>query len=109
MLDKTMRIEQTVHGLAKALQIEQNKMPILEKSASYVMSDLSSAVVTEFTSLAGIMARHYALRDGLTEEVLFCLYCIIIVVHISKVFCQFFSAIWSFNLGHSLYSASLNE
>ncbi|KAF3332393.1 glycine--tRNA ligase 2 [Carex littledalei] len=69
MLDKTVRIEETVPGLAKALQIEQNKMPILEKSASYVMSDLSSAVVTEFTSLAGIMARHYALRDGLTEEV----------------------------------------
>ncbi|KAJ1692807.1 hypothetical protein LUZ63_009505 [Rhynchospora breviuscula] len=69
MLDKTKRIEKMVPGLATALQIEQNKMPILEKSASYVMSDLSSEVVTEFTSLAGIMARHYALTDGLTEEV----------------------------------------
>ncbi|GFP90523.1 glycine--tRNA ligase 2 chloroplastic/mitochondrial [Phtheirospermum japonicum] len=33
------------------------------------MSDLSSAVVTEFTSLAGVMARHYALRDGYSEKV----------------------------------------
>jgi glycyl-tRNA synthetase len=78
MLDKTMRFEKTVPGLAKALQIEQDKMPVLEKSASYVLSDLSSEVVTEFTSLAGIMSRHYALRDGLTAEVLFCLYFIII-------------------------------
>lgn len=92
MLDKTMRIEKTVPGLATALQIEQNKMPILEKSASYVMSDLSSEVVTEFTSLAGIMARHYALRDGLAAEVLFCLY-YFIIVHILVILCGFLSNI----------------
>jgi glycyl-tRNA synthetase beta subunit len=96
MLDKTMRIEKIVPGLATALQIEQDKMLILEKSASYVFSDLSSEVVTEFTSLAGIMARHYALRDGLTPEVHCCLY-FIIIVHTSDVFCGFFSAIWIFN------------
>jgi glycyl-tRNA synthetase len=34
------------------------------------MSDLATAVVTEFTALSGIMARHYALREGYSAQVI---------------------------------------
>jgi glycyl-tRNA synthetase len=44
-------------------------IPIIKDAAALAMSDLATSVVTEFTSLAGIMARHYALRDGIPEQV----------------------------------------
>lgn len=70
MLDKMIRIQSMVTELGLALGIAEDKRQIVQDAASLAMSDLATAVVTEFTSLSGIMARHYALRDGYSEQVL---------------------------------------
>ena len=72
MLDKTKRIEQTVSRLTSFLGMEESVIPVVEESAALAMSDLATYIVTEFTSLAGTMARHYALRDGSSEQVFYC-------------------------------------
>ncbi|KAF2311052.1 hypothetical protein GH714_019304 [Hevea brasiliensis] len=69
MLDKTMRIENMVTKLSLQLGIREDMLQIVQDAASLAMSDLATAVVTEFTSLSGIMARHYALRDGCSEQI----------------------------------------
>lgn len=70
MLDKMTRVEAIVVKLSLAMGIGQDLLQIIQEAASLAMSDLATAVVTEFTSLAGIMARHYALREGFSEQVL---------------------------------------
>ena len=70
MLDKMTRMEAIVVNLSLAIGISQDLIQIILEAASLAMSDLATAVVTEFTSLAGIMGRHYALREGFSEEVL---------------------------------------
>lgn len=70
MLDKMTRMEAMVVNLSLAMGISQDLLQITLEAASLAMSDLATAVVTEFTSLAGIMARHYALREGFSEQVL---------------------------------------
>ncbi|KAL4600082.1 hypothetical protein ACB092_11G172600 [Castanea dentata] len=74
MLDKMTRIQNMVTKLSLALQIDEDMLQVLQVAASLAMSDLATAVVTEFTSLAGIMARHYAIRDGYPEQVAEALY-----------------------------------
>lgn len=69
MLDKMTRIQNMVTKLSSAMQIDEDMLQVLQVAASLAMSDLATAVVTEFTSLAGIMARHYAIRDGYPEQV----------------------------------------
>ena len=69
MLDKMMRVENMASKLSLPLRIDDNMHQIVKDAASLAMSDLTTAVVTEFTSLSGIMARHYALRDGYSEQV----------------------------------------
>lgn len=69
MLDKMTRIQKTVNKLSLAMCIDQNVLPIVHYAAALARSDLATAVVMEFTSLSGIMARHYALRDGYSEQV----------------------------------------
>lgn len=69
MLDKMTRVENTVAELALILGINERTVPIIKDAAALAMSDLATSIVTEFTSLAGIMARHYALRDGIPEEI----------------------------------------
>ncbi|XP_072994242.1 glycine--tRNA ligase, chloroplastic/mitochondrial 2 isoform X1 [Typha latifolia] len=69
MLDKVTRIQSTVPKLTLALGIEERIIPVVKDAAALAMSDLATSVVTEFTSLAGIMARHYALRDGFPEQI----------------------------------------
>ncbi|KAM7277431.1 hypothetical protein ACFE04_019297 [Oxalis oulophora] len=70
MLDKMTRLQQAVGKLSLLLGInEDDKLQIVHKAASMAMSDLATAVVTEFTALSGIMARHYALRDGYSEQI----------------------------------------
>lgn len=51
------------------LGASEDVLEVIQNAATLVMSDLATAVVTEFTSLAGIMGRHYALRDGFSKEV----------------------------------------
>ncbi|KAL4015148.1 hypothetical protein IC575_027385 [Cucumis melo] len=69
MLDKMTRMEAMVVNLSLAMGISQDLLQITLEAASLAMSDLATAVVTEFTSLAGIMARHYALREGFSEQI----------------------------------------
>lgn len=69
MEDKMIRVESTISELGLALGLTEDMLPIIQDAASLAMSDLSTAVVTEFTSLSGIMARHYALREGYSQEV----------------------------------------
>ncbi|KAL5718895.1 glycine--tRNA ligase [Ranunculus cassubicifolius] len=69
MLDKMMRLENTVTKLNSALEMSNDQLQVVQAAASVAMADLSTAVVTEFTSLAGIMARHYALKDGYSEQI----------------------------------------
>lgn len=66
-----MRIQNTVTKLSLALQIGEDRHQVVQDAASVAMSDLATAVVTEFTSLSGIMARHYAIRDGYSEQVVY--------------------------------------
>lgn len=69
MLDKMTRVQSLVTEVGLSLGITEDTLQVIQDAASLAMSDLSSAVVTEFTSLAGVMARHYALRDGYSEQV----------------------------------------
>ncbi|RWR78792.1 glycine--tRNA ligase, chloroplastic/mitochondrial 2 isoform X1 [Cinnamomum micranthum f. kanehirae] len=69
MLDKMTRIQKTVNKLSLAMCIDQNVLPIVHDATALARSDLATAVVMEFTSLSGIMARHYALRDGYSEQI----------------------------------------
>ncbi|XP_037495831.1 glycine--tRNA ligase, chloroplastic/mitochondrial 2 isoform X1 [Jatropha curcas] len=69
MFDKMMRVENMVTKLSLQLGIKEDMLQIVRDAASLAMSDLATAVVTEFTSLSGIMARHYALRDGYSEQI----------------------------------------
>lgn len=69
MLDKMTHVENTVVELTLVLEINERMIPVIKDAAALAMSDLATSIVTEFTSLAGIMARHYALRDGLPEQV----------------------------------------
>ncbi|KAL5223870.1 hypothetical protein ABZP36_010509 [Zizania latifolia] len=69
MLDKMKRVENTVAELAIVLGTNERMISVVKDAAALAMSDLATNIVTEFTSLAGIMARHYALRDGLSEQI----------------------------------------
>ncbi|GER49379.1 glycine--tRNA ligase beta subunit [Striga asiatica] len=69
MLDKMTRVQSLVTKVGSLLGISEDVHKVIQDAASLAMSDLSSAVVTEFTSLAGVMGRHYALRDGYSEQV----------------------------------------
>ncbi|KAB2015614.1 hypothetical protein ES319_D08G037400v1 [Gossypium barbadense] len=69
ILDKMSRVESMVCKLSMGFGFEEDMLLIIKEAASLAMSDLATAVVTEFTSLSGIMARHYALRDGYSEQI----------------------------------------
>ncbi|KAK7277161.1 hypothetical protein RIF29_18312 [Crotalaria pallida] len=69
MMDKVTRIESMVAKLSCLLDIDEDVQQIVHDAASLAMSDLATSVVTEFTSLSGIMGRHYALRDGYSEQI----------------------------------------
>lgn len=69
MLDKMTRVQHLVTEVGLSLGISGDTLQVLKSAASLAMTDLSTAVVTEFTSLSGIMARHYALRDGYSEQI----------------------------------------
>lgn len=64
-----MRVQSMVSKLSFALRIDEDMHQVVQDAASLAMSDLATAVVAEFTSLSGIMARHYAIRDGYSEQV----------------------------------------
>ncbi|KAI4295473.1 hypothetical protein L6164_035518 [Bauhinia variegata] len=69
ILDKMIRVEKVVLRLSSLLGINEDMNQVVQDAAALAMSDLATAVVTEFTSLSGIMGRHYALRDGYSEQI----------------------------------------
>uniref|UniRef100_A0A2P2LYC4 glycine--tRNA ligase n=1 Tax=Rhizophora mucronata TaxID=61149 RepID=A0A2P2LYC4_RHIMU len=69
MLDKVVRIQNMVTKLSLELGINEGMLPIIQDAASLALSDLPTAIVTEFTSLSGIMGHHYALREGYSEQI----------------------------------------
>ncbi|PNY11648.1 glycine-tRNA ligase 2 chloroplastic/mitochondrial-like, partial [Trifolium pratense] len=69
MLDKMTRVENMVTKLSCLLDINEDTQQTIREAASLAMSDLATSVVTEFTALSGVMGRHYALRDGYSEQV----------------------------------------
>jgi len=64
MLDKSKRVENMVEPLASALGLDEASLATALQAASLATADLATAMVKEFTSLAGVMGRHYALREG---------------------------------------------
>lgn len=78
MLDKMTRVQHLVTEVGSSLRVSGDTLQVIKGAASLAMIDLATAVVTEFTSLSGIMARHYALRDGYSEQVV----CITLPYHI---------------------------
>ncbi|KAJ6679328.1 GLYCYL-TRNA SYNTHETASE [Salix purpurea] len=69
MLDKMMRVENMTTKLTVELGFNEDVIQVVQDAASLAMSDLATAVVTEFTALSGIMARHYALREGYSTQI----------------------------------------
>ncbi|KAJ4849473.1 hypothetical protein Tsubulata_021169 [Turnera subulata] len=69
MLDQMTRVQNTVAKLSLELGINEDLLQTVDDVASLAMSDLAAAVVVEFASLSGIMARHCALRDGYSEQI----------------------------------------
>ncbi|KAK4379487.1 hypothetical protein RND71_001349 [Anisodus tanguticus] len=69
MLDKMSRVQNLASEVGLSLGVNKDKLKVIQEAASLAMADLATAVVTEFTSLSGTMARHYALRDGYSKEI----------------------------------------
>lgn len=69
MLDRAHRISATAERLAAAADLTAEERRHLDRARALVKVDLASDMVTELTSLAGVMAREYALRAGEDPEV----------------------------------------
>ena len=66
MADRAARIASLALDLASSLGLSS---AVLERAAALVKFDLGSQLVTEMTSLAGIMARDYAMHAGEPRQV----------------------------------------
>ncbi|KAG7672971.1 putative Glycine--tRNA ligase, chloroplastic/mitochondrial 2 [Nannochloris sp. 'desiccata'] len=66
MLDKSERIEAIIAPLSEAtgLDIDLAATSTATLAAHLCKADLATSMVTEMTALAGVMGRHYALREG---------------------------------------------
>lgn len=69
MLDKSERVEKLVKILAATLQLSDDDAQTADRAAVLAKADLVTQMGVEFTSLAGIMGREYALRSGESEAV----------------------------------------
>src|SRR5258706_14564101 len=64
MLDKSERIEKLVNVLIPMLGLEKDEAVIARRAAHLAKADLATQMVTEMTSLQGIIGGEYALRSG---------------------------------------------
>eukprot|EP00250_Pteridium_aquilinum_P020301 c24776_g1_i2 orf=1-3474(+) len=64
MLDKSIRVEKMISELGELLGLDSESIAVARCAAPLAYADLATTVVMEFTSLAGIMGKHYALREG---------------------------------------------
>jgi glycyl-tRNA synthetase len=64
MLDKSKRIEKLVNDLVPLLKLDADEAMFVHRAAHLAKADLTTQMVTEMTSLQGIIGREYALRSG---------------------------------------------
>ncbi len=69
MLDKSERIEKMVNELIPMLRLEKDEAIFARRAAHLAKADLVTQMVTEMTSLQGIIGREYALRSGEQKDV----------------------------------------
>ncbi|HUH97935.1 MAG TPA: glycine--tRNA ligase subunit beta [Anaerolineales bacterium] len=69
MLDKSERIVKLTDQLASMLGLSNDETQDAKRAAFLMKADLTTQMVTEMTSLQGIIGREYALRSGEKEEV----------------------------------------
>ena len=69
MLDKSDRMLKLINDLAPMLGITNNQLPTIQRATFLAKADLVTQMVTEMTSLQGVIGREYALRSGEPKEV----------------------------------------
>jgi glycyl-tRNA synthetase len=69
MLDKSERIEKLVNDLIPMLKLEKDEAVFARRAARLMKADLATQMVTEMTSLQGIIGGEYALRSGEQKDV----------------------------------------
>ena len=69
VLDKTRRIQQLVGDLIPMLGLNKDEATFARRAAVLCKADLVTKMVTEMTSLQGVIGREYAVRSGEHEAV----------------------------------------
>jgi glycyl-tRNA synthetase len=69
MLDKSERISKLVNDLIPMLKLENDDAIFARRAAHLAKADLVTQMVTEMTSLQGIIGKEYALRSGEQKDV----------------------------------------
>ncbi|PWH15226.1 MAG: glycine--tRNA ligase subunit alpha/beta [Anaerolineae bacterium] len=69
MYDKSERILKLATELSTMLGLDDVQRAVIERAAYLVKADLTTQMVTEMTSLQGMIGREYALRSGEATEV----------------------------------------
>jgi glycyl-tRNA synthetase len=69
MLQKQRRVEQLMSKLSDTLGLSKQESQSARRAAALCKADLATSMVTEMTSLQGIMGREYALASGEPEPV----------------------------------------
>jgi glycyl-tRNA synthetase len=69
MLDKSERIEKLVNELIPMLKLEKDEAVFARRAAHLAKADLVTQMVTEMTSLQGIIGGEYALRSGEQKDI----------------------------------------
>ncbi|MGE5375646.1 MAG: glycine--tRNA ligase subunit beta, partial [Bacteroidota bacterium] len=69
MLDKSERISKLVNEIIPMLKLENDDAIFARRAAHLAKADLVTQMVTEMTSLQGIIGKEYALRSGEQQDV----------------------------------------
>jgi glycyl-tRNA synthetase len=69
MLDKSERMVKLSAEIGKMLNLNGLELASLERATYLAKADLTTQMVTEMTSLQGVIGREYALRSGEKQEV----------------------------------------
>lgn len=69
MADRADRINDVAREIASTVQLSGDELQTLERAGELAKFDLSSQMVIELSSLAGFMAREYAVKAGETPQV----------------------------------------
>ncbi|MGE5072103.1 MAG: glycine--tRNA ligase subunit beta [Anaerolineae bacterium] len=69
MLDKSERMLKLADAIARMLGLDEVQRANVQRAAYLAKADLPTKMVTEMTSLQGIIGREYALRSGESKDV----------------------------------------